>query len=492
MNSLIKPLQTGEGRIFINTGGFGVDTSFDFHNCMKIDGLDKSFGDVEPIYCPDPRQYDSFIEIDVVRGADSRWTSTLSGKLPATAYSPLETLAIQKCPFNLQVHYGRCARPDDFNTFDSAIVLIDVRLTGYNLSTLTALNPGERATIDESAAISAKNMYRLFTPELVQIAQTAINGAKVTGLTHVDIQSCGATCLARSDGNQAWAAVRQGTNTEIMYTKNGGTTWTVTSAGVPATPSANWNVHMLSAGGFLYLNRYDNSNNVYIYTIDLKELLDNNVIVRKELIVINTFNIFDMAESENYVWVVGADSGTSDGKLYKIDKITGTVTLAHSVTTGETFNSVAAFSDTDIFIGTGVGKYWVSNASGVFTEGSISDLVTLSATLEDVHMFDELHWIVSSIYGVYATNDAGTNWSLTLGFSSLGKPQMTWYDNITGYMQLDDYVYRSVDSGNSWKKILTFSALNSLTIKLSPYNPNIFMMISKFSSSVSQMHKGYV
>jgi hypothetical protein len=60
---VFNPVFTGEGRVFINEEGYGGGTKFKYHNNMKIDGLDRSLGDYEPVYLPDPNNYDEFVEV---------------------------------------------------------------------------------------------------------------------------------------------------------------------------------------------------------------------------------------------------------------------------------------------------------------------------------------------------------------------------------------------------------------------------------------------
>jgi len=125
----LNPALTGQGRVFINVDGEGCGKTYTYYNCMKVDGLDKSLGDITSIYCPDPNQYDTFIEVESIKGTDSRFTSTLSGKWPIDSQSPLEELLNQGCPFSLQVHYGRCTRPDSFTEFESALIITDSFIT---------------------------------------------------------------------------------------------------------------------------------------------------------------------------------------------------------------------------------------------------------------------------------------------------------------------------------------------------------------------------
>lgn len=92
MTTNLLPTLTGQGRIFINVDGPGCSNPYKYYGCMKLDSVDKSFGDITPIYCPSNTTYDEFVEIGSVKGADSRATSTLTGILPINEESALEVL----------------------------------------------------------------------------------------------------------------------------------------------------------------------------------------------------------------------------------------------------------------------------------------------------------------------------------------------------------------------------------------------------------------
>lgn len=486
MTNILTPVQTGEGRIFINVDGFGVNTKFDFHNCMKMDGLDKSFGDAEPVYCPDPSKYDEFIEVAAIRGAESRWSSSLSGKLPADSYSALEILADQRCAFNLQVHYGRCSRPDDFNTFESAIILEDVRLNAYNLTPLTAANPGERALIEESSGITARNMYRIFNPSIVRVGETNIGTVKVAAIVNVDTKNCGVVCSGRSDGNQAWVAYKLPTASlqpaSLIYTKDGGKTWTnkLTDFGYETGPEVN----MVAAGDYLYISAHDDTDGVSIFKVELPALMNNNELVVTRITLLEDKTIGGMSASENFIWVIAE---RSIGRISKVSGIFTVVATLPGIIDGA---SIHALSDNQIVIGSEDSEVWVSYDGAIFTQKIVTPLLSNASKIHDVHMFNDLHWVALGDDGIYGTNDGGRTWTTLLNVT--GGRSFTWFDSMTGYLLTNTGIFRSVDTGNTWKKIATYPINLAIEIVLSPYNPNFFMALTNETSSKSQIHKGFV
>lgn len=485
MAIMYNPLQTGEGRVFVNVDGYGVNTEFEFHNCMKIDGLDKSFGDVEPVYCPDPNQYDEFIEIASIRGGDSRWSSNLSGKLPANVYSPLETLAARKCTFNLQIHYGRCTKPSDFNAFDSAIVLRDVRLTSYNLSTLTASNPGERAMIDESGAISASEMYRVLPLTVSDVSGSLFSGGLVGGnIAYADARACASACGFRSDGNNVWIGMLDDAASKFMYTINGGVSWVQVVTGGEVHAGTAGDMPIVVIGDKVYWSIQDVADGM-LYASSLSSILAGEAQTPDILVDTLVGSIFkDAATSEGYAWFVS--NGTTDA-IYAVNNTTDIITtFTPSVSAG--FTSVSAYDDDHVLAGTDTdGKLAVSSTFGVFEVITIPGAT--GEAVESVHMFDENNWIVATDTNIYGTNDAGDSWTTIQAAGDYTR--FAFYDEMMGYMATTAGLYRTLDSGNTWKRVYSFTASNVVNIAINPINPNM-VFISAIIGGVSKLLKATV
>lgn len=490
-NVLLNPVFTGEGRVFINPAGFGGGTKFQYHNNMKIDGIDRSLGDIEPVYVPNPYKYDDFIEVAGIKGADSRLTSTLSGKLPINTYSPLEILADRRCAFNLQVHYGRCTKPDDFVNFDSAIILKDVLLTSYNLSTLVAVVPGERALIDESAAITAKKMYRVFNQDFLVLSPNT--DGRVLRITHGDLQGCSELCSAYSDGNLVWIALVDGVSANsFAVTRDGGLTWTQFASGATAHTLTAMEAVLAVAGNYVIWSVTDNSSATKIYAADLITVVSGITPTAIELDLFSDFIPRDITVTDDYVYIVGTDAdGAFDGKLIKIDKDTLEISVLFE--SGDGITSIHALTNDKIMIGLSSGEVYVSEVAGFF------NLINSfgSSGIPHVHMHDDTHYVVTTPTSVHVTSDGGQNWTrtYTLNFANNDstRPIIAWYDNIVGYLQFGGSVYRTIDSGTTWKRVyLGGTSDESLSVAVSPYNPNLIMGAYNVDSNSSASFKGFV
>lgn len=491
-NIILNPVFTGEGRIFINPQGYGGGTKFVYHSSMKIDGLDKSLGDLEPIYVPDPKKYDSFIEVAAIQGSDSRVTSSLSGKLPIDTESPLESLARRKCKFNMQVHYGRCSKPDDFTTYESAIILKDVSLTSYNLSTLVAANPGERALVDETASITLKEFYRIFNQTFINpIPQTS---GRVLRVAHTDIEGCADECASYSDGNMSWVALVDATTNDFAVTADGGLTWTQFPNGATNHTSTSYDSILVAAGAYLFWTVTDSSDSTKFYAMDLESVKAGFAATAFELDIATDFIPKGHAVTDNYLYIVGTDAtGAADGKIYQIDKNTLAIQVVFTASYGIT--AIHALDDNTLIIGNSDGEIYTSQVVGFFD--LIGNAGGASSTINHVHMHDSKHWVATSGTSVYTTLNAGSSWvrvyEINVSATDAEQADITWYDNLVGYMLFGQYIFKTIDSGTTWKRIYTgFTSTQGNNIVVNPYNPNIIMAVYAQSASATSMVKGFI
>lgn len=482
VNSLLNPTFTGEGRVFINIDGYGCGSAFDFHNCMRIDGLDKSFGDVEPIYCPDPENYDSFVEIGVLKGGDSRWTSNLAGKLPVDTYSPLEVLANRGCTFALQVHYGRCTKPNDFQEFESSIILKDVRLTSYNLSNLVASNPGERAIVEETAAISASTMYRVFSPKITNVSGSALSGGLMTAIAYADVKACGGACNVKSDGNNVWVGMFDGTASQHIYTINGGATWAKVNTG-GAVHSGSQNMTPIIVSGDKVYWAIQASGDASIYVSDLNKILSGTSQTPLELFQSDAAAFFDVDSTSNTVWFAG---GVTAGLVVAVDKVSG-LAIDYAPALNQNYLSISALDDDNVLVGAEAGLYIYSTSFGTFTLGQVNDITD---DIIEVEMIDQNNWLAATATELYCTGDAGANWTKVLDINNHCK--LTFYDELVGYMVTDGGIYRTIDGGNSWKKLYSLVSTMATSAVVNPYSPNMMFMTTHITGTTTQVIKVHI
>jgi len=353
MANNLNPILTGRGRVFINENGSGCGNAYGFHNCMKVDSLEKSLGDITSIYCPDSNTYDEFVEVAAIKGTDSRWTSTLSGRIAVDAESALERILRRGCNFDLQVHYGACTRPDDFNNFDTSFIFRDVRLTSYSLDTLVAISPDERNAVTESAAISIGEVYRVFNPTFSQVGQSVLTVGVGAGLAICDIKSCGTDCNPTSNGCDKIYVLNVpnvSAPANIIFSEDAGLTWqssTTNSVNVNGTEEI---ADILCVGDTLYLTLQDGTSS-FVYTI----LADNVDVTGSTLtqIYTTTEDLRTLDLGIDYVFACGGDG---DSFVIGINKDSGTVTVLDDgvITPSSGGLSVDAFDDDNVLIGLGV------------------------------------------------------------------------------------------------------------------------------------------
>lgn len=472
MAKQLNPTLTGDGRVFINTDGPGCGNSFRYSNCLKLAGLDKSLGDITPIYCPDPNTYDEFKEVASIKGADSRWTSTLSSKLPIDTYSLIEELVMQGCAFDLQVHFGRCTRPDSFYEFQSAYIVRNARLTNYGVSDIVAVTPDERAVVEETAAISAAEVYRIFNMNYANLMVGAISG-RVTGLAHADAKSCGTACNNKSNGCQVWVVHLSDplTTDKFMYTVNGGISWMTLPAGYTSIHNGTVFQSPIAVSGANAYTAIRTGTTAYLYYTPLSSIVTDNLPSPTLILTEPTTAIYDIAEGSDSVFAVG---GAAAGGSYivAIDRSSNSATVLDDTAlfnTGTLF-SVYAYDDENVLVGGDSGRYAVSSSYGIFTPG----VLPVSGNVTEVFMVDENNWLaLVEGFGIYCTANRGNEWKLVLGNANAGR--FGFYDSISGFAQFTDGVYRTLDSGNTWSKVHSVVVPNVINVIPCPHNANTVM-----------------
>jgi len=82
--------------------------------------------------------------------------------------SDLMRLMKKGCEVDLQVHMGKCKDPQDFNAgWEKIVVLSGAAITNYSLSNLGALEPSERAVVNEEVPFSGEDLFEI-VPILLQ------------------------------------------------------------------------------------------------------------------------------------------------------------------------------------------------------------------------------------------------------------------------------------------------------------------------------------
>lgn len=495
MATKLTPVLNGEGRVWIQTDGAGCGSPYIYHNCAKLDALDKPLGDITPIYCPDPDRYDQFVEVGSIKGADSRATTTMTSRLTCDTETQLEIILRKGCAFNMSIHYGKCTRPTDFNQFDCAFVFQDVRLTSYGLSALTALVPDERAVVEETANLSIGNFYRVFSLKR-STSLTAEADEFIGGLTFCDTPTCGGECNVVSDGCQyAFALVSNATETGIRFTSDGGLTWSdpVVVSAFPNSGAAGES-DLLCDGSLLHFG-FNNGgvDSYFLGTVPVADIISESAtpgVVEVFSTATSGFPAEDFSDFGNgtsYVFYAGTANTATGGELIgAYEKGSGEFTILSrdEIAPGFIGTSISVFDDDNVIIGgvnmgTGNAQILHSSSFGAFDliDVEFPTGTPLNEPIRDVWMISENDWLISTDSRILCTSNNGQTWRQVLATQSYGT--FSFFDDTTGYFSDNTNLYRTLDSGNSWTIVGTNTAghLYGLFTEVCPYNPNFVLNV---------------
>ncbi|HNS41728.1 MAG TPA: hypothetical protein PKN22_03130, partial [Taishania sp.] len=310
----------------------------------------------------------------------------------------------------------------------------------------------------------------------------------------IDSKDCDNVCGRFKDGSKIWIALVDATENSFAITKDGGSNWEQVATGGIVHADPTWDSLLLVSSGRVYWSSSAVGPSTKIYSADLNEILaDDYAPTITEVLTAGLFDPKGIVATDSYVYVVGQDETGFDGEVYRINKTSQTTELIYTNSMGIT--AVSNLNDDVSLIGTREGELYLSDISGLYyfigaIDGDDSEIYSL-------HMFDERRWVASNQNGIHVTDDRGTSWSRTLSMSSINSTsdifKMSWYDNLVGYVQIGNLIFRSIDAGSSWKKIYTgVSVDEAQSIVVNPNNPNLFFSVANIDSNTSYVVKGYV
>lgn len=426
-------------RMFLfNNGVFVVDPAPEYFARLGVEGLSQDRGEPEDVEVPSTTQYGKFDKVASLAGELSRMTTTLTGRMSRTELSRLYQLFIDDCPIDAQLHFGLCQDPEDFDSFDKAMVFEDVRVTSFSTEALVALQASDRAVVNESVDISIGRYY-----EVIKLlygvrgsAQTT-NGA-IVDVTISDRQNCGTGCDESSNGyNKIFAASADG---YVYSSADGGLTWNTFDN------SAALGVGETIVGAAVYKTAYMLLDTIgHIHYAPKADILAGTP----------TFAEIDTA-------LTGAGAAiNSFGTVAVVSGAAGDIAIITDAEgSTELVNTDASVSLSAIGVGED-GTIVVGGASGVVMysfDGEVwyaATALTATPTVSSVLVKSKTNWIVGTTNGkLFGTTNSGRTWT-----------QQTypgWVTNVASikaieagtthvlYMATNGKFYRSANAGSTW------------------------------------------
>lgn len=464
MAQLTTPAITSEGRLFIRASQAGCD-NYTFANCVTLDGLSKTFGSIEPVYCPDPNTAKGFVEVATIRGSEERWTSSLAAMLGNDGSSILYDLAKARCAFDLQVHFGSCSAPDDFAGFDWGYYLTDVIITDYSTEKLTALNPSEAAVIMENSSISMGDVFKLKASSLSEVgAAVGVDGA-IVGIAACNSVNCG-DCNLTNSGCDFVFGLRAGTDSEIIYSSDGGSSWNSYQTGFSTNTSDD------GAGGIDCTASY----------VTWALVTDNGVLRVRTQEVVDVLNGSQDIKftADRTGWPLARfvrKVSVFDNTIYVLTYNNDDIVFTKTPLTQNNWEDTAAFvsgennfqdmhiTEHGVLLSEFDGRelYWSTDYTNFtainwpFTNGP-----------QAVWVFSENNWLVNGEGTMYCTVNGGQTWTTWTGIAPMVKMEFigdigygVYNDNFT---TSDPHIYKTYDRGRTWVELPDNGANTNLPV----------------------------
>ena len=450
-----KPLQTGYSRVFLLEGRAKPTTVPAYQSQLKMTGLSQSFGDITKIEIPDPNTYDGFIEVDSIRGATERMTTSLVGRYAAAMRSKLLELARNGCASDVQLHIGECVDPSAFNVYTKALILEDVIVTNYGTEDLGALGSDERAKVDETADISIKDAYEV-VPLSFSLKASSIMTTEVVDVVIYDTKSCG-TCDTESDGCQKIFAVTitgsgsPAPTADVVFSKDGGVTWYAQDVDTMSTESPT---------GIAGLGDYIVVTSAGATTYGLHYALETDFSATGNPAFTRVSTGFTTNGEPNAIFSLGRKAFIVGdyGYVYYTEDATAAVSVLDAgVATISALKAVHAYDeDHAIAVGDFGTVIYTTNKTG-WAATATKPVNTVGTNLTGCYMRSESEWWVTSSAGkLYYTTDSGTSWTEKVlpGTTPTALYDVQFSTPSVGYaagvVSAHGRIWRTIDGGYSW------------------------------------------
>lgn len=207
---MVDNLKVGSARVFTIKYRAHPEHEPLYLDLGVVGAPDWALGDVTKIEAPSRDQYNQWEPIDAFQVSADR--PSIDMQVYKTAQrSRLLEFAKTRCALDIQVHFGICEDPTDFNGgWQKVTVLPDSRLTNYSSSELGSLQGDGQAQIIEEASVSAERIFDILRMSYRFVAQAEV-GERVIAISVCDTINCGdCTGIDASDGCQAVFALSSG------------------------------------------------------------------------------------------------------------------------------------------------------------------------------------------------------------------------------------------------------------------------------------------
>jgi photosystem II stability/assembly factor-like uncharacterized protein len=431
--------------MWVIVGGAGPGRSPVYVEYGRPGTLRWGISDTTAIEVPDGDRYDQFITIDEVQGAEQKPQLGWVNRMTMGEVSIFRQLRDLGCPADVQVHYGVCENPRDFDSGYQMVQILEEGRTDYNTDDLGALASGERNPVNENGTFTGRRWI-----DIVPISFAEQDGAGVESpvidIAICDSASCSGECGSGSDGCQKVFAVQD--DGAVFYTSNGGSTWGADavdgiSTDVPSGISCvGTDVVVISedSEGHYWASRDD----ILSGTSTWQAVTDGYVAAK------GPRALFSLGAT--VTWIVGAGgyiyfSSDIESGVEVQDAGNATVQDLNAIHAVDALHAVAVGGSNAVVLTANGGQSWASITGPV--GGQALNAVWMRSTTE---------WIVGVANGtLWYTDDSGVTWTqiaLPSGGSTI--TDIKFATPSVGYLSRQTsgtkgQILRTINGGRTWK-----------------------------------------
>jgi len=444
---------SGWGRLFTIQFRAGPGHVPTYQALSKAGAVDFPQGDVTKIEAPSSYTYNRWDQIAMFQGSADRVTLPVMMRMQDSR-SVLLFLSRLRCPLDIQVHFGDCEDPRDFDFgWKKILVFEDGLFTTYGTGDLMAMEGDEQGTIDEEAEISARDVYEILRMTFLEVAKDLVS-EEIIAVSVCDNPTCG-DCGSPSDGCSVVMAVSDpatsspGVLPQVIATADGYATslerWITTFAiGEHASDAT-------CVGKYLVVISEDGEDIHYAETADILNEEETWTAINTGFVV-GSGPTAIWSDGPNDTWMVGLN-----GYIYHTSDPTSGVTVQDAgAATTENLLDVSGWNN-EIVVAVGAANAFVYTLDGAtWTAGTGPDVA--APDLISVALRSEKEWWVGTDDGaLYVTIDYGEHWTEITGLK--GTPTqvdvIVWASDTVGFVATRHagpagQVQRTISGGNTW------------------------------------------
>lgn len=203
------PLQTGFSRVWLTVGGSSPGRTPVLLPLAKAGALRWPGAAATKLEVPDPNQHNEFRVAANIAPARQYPTITAVNR-KGDRPSLLLALRRQQCPVTIQIHFGECGHPGDFDKgWETIMTVVEGAVaTDYTSGDMGAYQSSDRGAIDETITLEGQIAFDV--GKIGFSSKAASESTKpYVGVVVCDAPTCAGLCGSGSDGCQAIFAVTQ-------------------------------------------------------------------------------------------------------------------------------------------------------------------------------------------------------------------------------------------------------------------------------------------